>query len=279
MRYLLLVAAVLFAAACSVSRLAYLNAPPLALWYVGGYVDMSDAQKAFFKERLAQAMAWHRQSELPEYQRAIESLIVKSNARVPVEDVRATYGLARNYYHRALEHLLPDMAELMLQLDDRQLAQIEKKFADDNRKAVKESVKGTAEERRTKLVKKWVEQFEEWTGKLSGPQREIIVNTVIRLPDNTDERLGDRRYRQLEILNLVRSHPPREKLRAELHRVLIDTESWRRPEYVRKLRDRDEAIFEIVSELSATLTPEQRASVQRKMRGYVKEINAILASR
>jgi len=277
--YLLLLAAGLVLAACSISRLAYMNAPPLALWYVGGYVDMTDGQKAALREKLTQGIAWHRANELPEYQHAIEALIAKSGTRIAVEDVRSTYTLARNYYHRTLGHLLPDFADIMLTLDDKQLAQIERKFADDNKKLVKESVKGPADERRAALVKRYVQQFEDWTGKLSPAQREIIVNGVAPIPDLTDERLGDRRYRQLEALNAVRSKPPREKLVAELRRLLIDTESWRRPEYTKKLRERDERMFEIVSELSATLTPDQREHLQRKMRGYAKDISSIIASR
>jgi len=128
-------------------------------------------------------------------------------------------------------------------------------------------------------MKKYIDQFEEFTGKLATGQREIIVSAVARMPDVTDERLGDRRYRQLEVLNLVRSRAPREKMVAELKRLFIDTETWRRPEYVKKMRERDERVFEAVSELSATLTAEQRASVQRTMRGYVKDISAIIASR
>ena len=277
--FILLIAAALVLAACSISRLAYMNAPPLALWYVGGYVDMSDVQKNALREKLTQAIAWHRRNELPEYQHAIESLIAKSGTRVAVEDVRSTYALARAYYHRALDHLLPDFADVILTLDEKQLEQIDRKFADDNKKLVKESVKGPADERRAKLAKKYIEQFEEWTGKLSQSQREIIASGVQPIPDLTDERLGDRRYRQLEAITLARSKPPREKLVAELRRLLIDTESWRRPEYTKKLRERDERIFEIVSELSATLTPEQRDSLQRKMRGYVKDISSIIASR
>jgi hypothetical protein len=105
------------------------------------------------------------------------------------------------------------------------------------------------------------------------------VGAVARMPDVTEERLGDRRYRQIEVLNLVRSRVPREKMVSELKRLFIDTETWRRPEYVKKMRERDERVFEAVSQLSATLTAEQRASVQRKMRGYVKDISSIIASR
>lgn len=272
-----LAAAALIVAACSFGRLAYVNAPPLALWYLGGYVDMSDTQKTWVKERLSRQIAWHRQAELPQYQRAIEQLIVKVESRVSVEDARATYKLAREYYDRTLEHLLPDMAEFVIMLDESQLARMEKKFSDDNRKIVKDSTKGTPDDRTEKRAKKYVEQFEEWTGRLSPAQREIVLNGVKTLPDLSSERVGDRKYRQGEILRLIRAEPPREQLITQLRRLLIDTESWRRPEYTQKLRARDERIIEIISELTATLTPEQRASVQRKMRSYVRDISSIIA--
>ena len=124
--FLLLLAAGLVLAACSISRLAYMNAPPLALWYVGGYVDMTDGQKEALRDKLTRAIAWHRANELPEYQHAIEALIAKSGTRVPVADVRSTYALARSYYHRTLGHLLPDFADVILTLDEKQLAQIER---------------------------------------------------------------------------------------------------------------------------------------------------------
>jgi len=277
--FVLLAAAALVLAACAVSRIAYLNAPPLALWYIGGYVDMTEAQKSWVRDHLARAMDWHREKELPEYQRAIERLIVKAQARISVADARTTYDQARDYYHRAIEHLLPDIAEFVVMLDESQVARIEKKFSDDNRKLVRESLKGTPEDRREKRAKKYVEQFEDWTGKLSAEQREIVLNHALTLPDLTEERLGDRRYRQTEIIRLIKAEPARDKLVAELRRLLIDTDSWRRREYTRKLRERDDQIIEIVSELSATLTPEQRASVQRKMRGYVRDISSLIASR
>ena len=266
-------------AACSVSRLAYLNAPPLAMWYIGGYVNLSDAQKTFVRDRLTRAIAWHREAELPQYQRSIEVLIAKVDGKVSVEDARTTYARARDYYHRAVEHLLSDFADLLLMLEPSQVAQVEKKFADDNEKMVKESVRGTADERRAKRAMRFVEQFEDWTGTLAPAQREIVLNGTRSLADSTEERLGDRRYRQSEILQLIRAKPPREAATAKLRALFIDTDSWRRPAYTRMLRERDDRLIEVVSELSATLTPTQRASVQRRMNGYVRDITSITASR
>jgi hypothetical protein len=278
-RRFLLLAAVLLVAACSVSRLAYLNAPPLILWYVGGYVDMTDTQKAFLRDRLTRAISWHRQAELPNYQRTIEGLIRRIDGKMSREDVGTTYGELRDYYHRSVEHLLPDFAEFLLMIDASQVTHIEGKFADDNKKMVKESVQGTPDERRTRRAKRFIEQFEEWTGPLSVPQRQIIINRASLLADNTEERVGDRRYRQAEILQIVRTKPRREVAIATLRKLFIEPESWRRPEYTRMLRDRDENLIEAVAELSATLTPDQRSSVQRKLGGYSKDISSITATR
>jgi len=276
--FILLLAALALAACGSVSRLAYLNAPPLATWYIGSYVDLTDAQKKFVKERLKQAMAWHREAELPRYQHAIEDLIGKTNVKLSLEDTRAIYGQARDYYHRSLDHLLPDIAEFLLMLSEEQIAQAERKLASDSKKMVKESIDGTPDERRTRRTKRFVDQFEEWTGPLSPPQREIIVSGTRSLADTTDDRLGDRKYRQAELVQLLRARAPRDQVAATLRKLFIDTDSWRRPEYLKRLRERDERLFEVTSELSATLTPEQRAHVQRKMRGYVNDISSIIAS-
>jgi hypothetical protein len=273
-----LVVAALVVAACSVSRLAYLNAPPLALWYLGGYVDMTDAQKTLVRDRLSHAMTWHRQAELPQYQRALEHLATKTESRISVEDARTTYKQARDYYDRAIDHLVPDLADFLLTLDASQLERMENKFADDNKKIVKE-LKGSDEERRVKRAKKYIDQFEEYTGKLDTPQREIILNLTRNLPDLTEDRLEDRRYRQREVLELIRAKPSRDQLVAKLRKLLVDTESWRRAEYKQKLRARDERLFEVVAELSATLTPEQRGHLQKKVRTYVKDISSIIASR
>src|SRR5262249_2551253 len=210
-RLVVLALVALLLAACSVSRLVYLNAPPLALWYVGGYVDMSDAQKSFLEDRFTRAMAWHRENELPAYRRTIEGLVPKLDGKLSADDARATYVQARDYYHRALERLLPDFADFLLMIDVSQVPGVEKKFAEDNRKMLKESVRGTPDDRRARRAKRFVDEFEDWTGRLSRAQRDLIVSRARTLADNTEERLGDRKFRQSEILRIVRTKPPREE--------------------------------------------------------------------
>jgi hypothetical protein len=278
-------AAALLLASCSLTRLAYsnaalayLNAPPVITWMVGDYVDMSDGQKHWVRERLLRAFAWHRARELPEYRRFFERVLEQARDSISVEEARADYADLRAFYHATLERLLPDLADFLLQLDSAQLQQLESKFDADNRKILRDSVEGTPEERSDKRVRRYVDNIEEFTGRLSRAQRELVQSRVEKLDELTGERVADRRLRQAEILALMRRNPSREQVIAELKRLLIDTESWRRPEFVAKLKSRDQQLHEMVAALSATLTPEQRERFQGRVRGFMRDIAELTAS-
>jgi Family of unknown function (DUF6279) len=272
-------------AACSLTRLAYsnaalayANATPVLAWMVGDYVEMSDVQKGWVRERLAKTLAWHRARELPEYHRFLDWALARAVEGFSVEDARTAHRELRARYHRLLEHVLPDMAEFLLQLDAEQAAQLERRFAEENREIVRESVQVTSQERQARRTRKYLDHIEEWTGRLSDTQRDLVSVRVDAFPELMEEWLGDRRYRQAEALALVRSKPSREQAIARLKLLLVDTETWRRPDLLKRMRERDAQLFEMIAALSATLSPEQRAHLQERLRGFMRDITELTAA-
>jgi hypothetical protein len=282
--YLLVGLLTLVLSACSFTKLAYMNAAlaydnatPVLAWLVDDYVDMSGSQKGWVKSRLRNAMDWHRRQELPAYRKFVEDLIRKSADGLTAAEAREAHATIRGFYHRSLTHLVPDIADFLLQLDDEQFARLERKFGDDNRKTVKESTRGSAEKRLDARVDKFLEHIEEFTGTLSAQQRQIVASYVKQMDEMLDERVGERKYRQGEVLALVRARPPREKAIADLQRLLVDTDSWRREDFKRKMQERDDKVFEMVGALSASLDAEQRAHVQQRLRGFLRDISHLTA--
>jgi hypothetical protein len=281
-----LAAAALLAASCSLTKLVYSNAPfayanamPMLAWMAGDYIDLSGEQKDSLRKRLRKAFAWHRAQELPEYRRFLESIADKSAAGAfSVDDARAAYRDLRAYYHRTVERVIPDIADLLLQLDADQVAQLERKFVTDNDKLVRESVKDSSEERRDNRAARFIGNIEEFTGPLSPSQRALVGERLKFGEDLIAERLADRRYRQGETLAMIRAKASREQLIAGLKRLLLDTEEWRRPAFQAKLRERDERMFELVAALFATLTMEQRSSLQHRLRGFIRDISTLTGS-
>jgi len=269
----------LVAAGCSsLTRVAYNNAAFAGAWAVDDWFDLHDGQREWVKERFARYIAWHRSNELPAYERLLQEAAARAATGLTAQDARRIHGEMRALYHRAVRKAIPDMADFLLQLHPEQAAYLERKFEEDNRRAVKESVKGTPRERLAARAGRYVERIEDWTGRLSGAQRDLVRARVGTIPDLTDEWMGDRRYRQAETLALIRARPSREAAIEALTRLLVDTDSWRRPEYVAKLKDRDEAVFAMIAALDATLTPEQRGRLHRRLAGYAADVAYLMVA-
>jgi hypothetical protein len=273
----------LVAASCSLTKLAYSNAPfaysnamPMLAWIAGDYVDLSDEQKDSLRKRLRKAFAWHRAQELPEYRRFLEAVAEKSAGPMSVDDVRAADRDLRAYYNRTVERVLPDIADLLLQLDPDQVSQLERKFVTDDEKFARESAEDSLEERRESRAAKFIGHIEQFTGRLAPSQRELVSQRLARNEDLTAQRLADRRYRQGETLAMIRARVSREQMIAGLRRLLLDTETWRDPAFRAKLRARAEQMYEMIATLSASLAPEQRANLQNRLRGFIHDIAELL---
>jgi hypothetical protein len=284
-RLAVLAAAAALLGACNATNLlysniafAYTNAAPMLTWAVDDYVDLTDGQKDWMRDRWTRVLAWHRSSELPEYRRFLAGFEASLEGGLTVDEVRAAHSEIRGRYRRIVEQLLPHMADLLLQLDAEQIDGLERKFAEDNREVEKDAG-ANAERRRARSIGRTVDHLEVWTGSLNGAQRELVASRLRALPDVGPGRMADRRFRQAETLALIRAKPGREAMIAGMRRLLVDTESWRGADYLRKLQERDTRNFEMISALSATLSAEQQAQLRRRLRGFMADISTLVASR
>jgi hypothetical protein len=186
---------------------------------------------------------------------------------------------AREYYHKMVDHSLSDVADLLLQLDDSHARHFEERWTRETEKIERETAKGSREARADKAARKLIDQIETYTGKLSGEQRTLVASRVYNLPDIAQMRLADRRQRQELIAALVRTKPAKPEMIAGLRHALIDTDKWRKPEFIAAMKQRDEQYAQLAEALSATLTPEQRGAVQKKVRNYLGDISSLIVSR
>ena len=280
LRHLLLAAALvaLLAACSSVTRVAYNNAAFAGTWVVDDWFDLDEGQRDWVKERLERFVEWHRATELPAYERLLQEASAQAGSRITAEDARRIYGQMRVLYHRSLERAIPDMADFLLQVRPAQVEHLERKFAADNTRAETENRKGTPAQRREARAKRFVESLEDWTGRLTAAQRSRVHARVEAMQDIGAEWMGDRRRRQAATLALIRSRPSREAMVAGLTRLLVDTATWRRPEYAAMLKSRDESVFALIAEVDATLSPEQRDRLQRRLGVYVADVAYLMAA-
>lgn len=281
-RFVLLAALALAAAGCT--RLAYMNAPlaysqvpRLVAWTVEGYVDLSREQKDRLHTRLARAMAWHRTRELPEYARFLDSVARRSDRAFTDAEVANAWGDVRADYRRVVEHLLPDAADLLVSLDGGQLAHLQRRFDEENRKFAKAAARGTRAERDAQAAKKMAAHLREWVGPLDRRQHAMVQAWARSMPPLVEERLADRRYRQSQTIALARSGDRRRAMEG-LRRILLDTDAWRGPRLRAGLEEREQATLHMIAMVSGTLSARQRAHLRERIHGYVQDIARVAAS-
>lgn len=267
-------------AACSSLRLAYNNADTLLYWWLDAYVDFESDQKAEVKQDIDEFFRWHRKTQLQDYVQFLQKAQRQLRGNPTQADLMADYTDIRDRTEAMLLRSAPDIAELALTLKPEQLETMEKKFAKNNAKFRKENMKGDAQDQNKFRYKKSMEQFELWFGDFSDDQEATIRRASDARPLDNGLWLDERMKRQGRIIALAR------KIMTEKPSKQVATQ-WIE-EHVRSSFDRlsaserkpffdayTQGTLELVHTVVRIATPEQKAHAQKRMEGWIKDLNTL----
>lgn len=269
-------------AACSSLRLAYNNGDTLLYWWLDAYVDFDSEQKAEVKQDIGEFFRWHRKTQLQDYVQFLQKAQHQLRGNPTPADLMADYVDIRDRTEALLLRSAPDIAELALSLKPDQLESMEKKFAKNNAKFRKENMKGDAQDQNKFRYKKSMEQFELWFGGFSDEQEAIIRKASDARPLDNALWLDERMRRQLKIINLAR------KIMTEQPSKQIATqwvEESIRSGFDRFGQSERKNFFDNYTQSTVTLvhtvvrisTPDQKAHAQKRMDGWIKDLNTLAA--
>jgi hypothetical protein len=273
---LLLCAALVLAGCGSGLRLGYNQAEWLADWAVSGYVELDSRQRELFSQRFRQLHAWHRADQLPGYGALLRETRSRVEAGLSTEDVLWITERVRIAAQAVAIRSADDIAELLASLTPAQLAELERSFAQSNRKVAREWGVGRspAEQRRLR-ADRLIAQVERFTGRLSGEQVERVRSLVEPLPLTADARLADRERRQRELLAALRAARSSPELAAWLRDWLPQWERGRDPQYARLADRTAQQRAQILAEVDRLLTPSQRRTAGERLQSYAEDMVAL----
>lgn len=263
-KFLSLALLLTFLQGCSVTRIAYDNADVFLRWQANHYVDLEGEQTEEFDRRLGAFLAWHRAGALSQYARLGALAAGRVERGLKREDLEWGYDAVRAQIREAVGRAAAEAAGPLDGLSAGQIAHLERRLEEDNRKFVKERMQGTTEERHQRRVKRNVERLEEWLGSLSEAQLERIERYSARVPSYAGLQDRDRRRRQAEFLAMLRAREARQRLVPWVQ----DWEAGRAPEYAKALRATREEYMDLLLDLDRTLDAEQREHAVRRLRRF-----------
>ena len=253
-----------FLQACSPTRIAYDNADVFLRWQANYYFDFQGEQSEELDRNLTAFLAWHRTRALPQYARAGELAAARMLRGIGREDLDWSYDVVQAQVREALGAAGSEAAGLLDTLSAEQIAHLERRLAEENRKFAKEQMQGTAEERLQRRVKRNIERLEGWFGALTEAQAERVNLYSARAPFSAELRDRDRKRRQAEIVAMLRAREASRRLAAWAR----DWDAGREPAYVEASRAMRVEYVELLLDLDRTLSTEQREHAAARLRRY-----------
>jgi len=259
------------AAGCTALRLAYDNADTYLHFRAQSYLDLDARGSDELNARIDEFFAWHRRTALPQYERVADEAAKRMAKGLSREDVVWGYDSLVAHARQSLRYAAERVAPLVDRLTPQQVAHMEKRFADDNRKFAREYLHGSEAERRKRRAKRWEQRLEDWVGNLSPVQAEKVRQFSERAPLYDEMRAKDRQRMQTEFVDMIRKREAQKRLPD----WIANWERGRDSAYASASERFHQEFLTLIQDLDKTLAPEQRNRVVANFRRYAEDFSVL----
>jgi len=267
----LALAAAALLAACTALRLAYDNADTYLLFRAKSYLDLDAKGSDELDERIDEFFAWHRRTALPQYARLSEEAAKRVTRGLSREDLVWGYDSLVAHARQSLRFAAERVAPLLDRLTPQQVAHMERRFAEDNRKFAREYLRGSEAERRKRRARRLEERLEDWLGNLSHVQAEKVKQFSERTPLYDELRARERERMQAELLAMIRKREAQKRLPD----WIANWDHGRDPAHLAASERFRQEYLTLLLEIDKTLSSEQRNRAAANFRRYAEDFRVL----
>lgn len=268
-----MVLAALLASGCSTVRFAYENADSYLRWKAGTYVELQGDEADELDDRIEEFHAWHRKHALPKYSQLAQEASRRFEDGLSRPDLDWGYDAVREQARESLRKAAELAAPMLDRLTPAQVAQIERRLAEDNRQFHRDHLRGSERDRRRKRARFVVDRLEDWLGKLSQAQVERVREYAERMPLVDELRDRERRRLQGEVLGVIRAREAQARLREQI----ANWDRGREPAFVAALQTWRDQYFALLIDIDRSLSPEQRSRALAHIGRYAEHFETLAA--
>ncbi|MDN4055455.1 DUF6279 family lipoprotein [Massilia sp. YIM B02763] len=284
-RTLFLIGLMVLAAGCSTIRFTYNHGDTLLYWWLNAYLDLDSDQSDWVKKDIDKLFQWHRSTQLRDYAGLLGKMQRQlADGNVTQDELLGDYRDIKARTELLAFKALPDLADLAMSIKPDQIEQMEKKFAKNNNDYRKKFISGSVEDRQKEHFKKTMEQFNLWFGSFSREQEAQLRKLSDARPLDDEVFLQERMLRQKKIVATLR-RIQQEKLNKEqtmsaVHGLLRDFfDRMDAPERKAFYDSYVDSTSKFIVAAVKLTTPEQKAHAQKRMQGWIDDLNSLAAGK
>jgi hypothetical protein len=281
-RTVFLMALMVLAAGCSSVRFTYNHGDTLLYWWLNNYLDFDSDQSGWVKKDIDNLFQWHRKTQLKDYVQLLQNGQRQLSGNLGPADLMSDYHDIKARSELLAYKALPELADLARSVRPEQIAQMEKRFAKNNEDFRKKFMRGDIEQQQKARFKKSMEQFNLWFGSFSSEQEAVLRKASDARPLDNNIWLDERIRRQKRIIAVLRK-VQQEKLSKEatvslLHALVKDLfDRFEAPERKAFFDSYTDQTIQMILTAVKIATPEQKAHAQKRMQGWIDDLNTLAA--
>jgi hypothetical protein len=272
-RAALLLLSLLVAACSGATRIVYDTADTGVLVIADRYLDFEREQWKLAHAAINRFHAWHRRTELPRYAMLLEGAADRVRRGLTGADVEWGIQSLRTRYAVLVDAAVRESVPLLDTLDAENVAGLERRFAAEDRKRVRERLSGNPAKRERDRVAAIAKRVEEWTGPLSDAQEELVRRFVRATEDDPQHAHEFRLRKQRDLVALLERHVRKDNgsLPGELRSFLLRWEAERSAQR----REYHARFVKLIVDLDRTLTASQRTHAIERLGKYAEDFRAL----
>jgi hypothetical protein len=270
---LLLLAPALLVVACSRIDLAYRNLDVLVPWSLNDYLDMNRQQKTWLNQRLKQHLAWHCRTQLPGYLTWIDEVRqMVADDQVTDAQLQLRTQEAKQAIAKVADQITPSAAQLLSAMDDDQVREMRQAFSDDIRERQAKFVKTPLARQIEARSERMEKRLTPWLGELTAQQQLRIVTWSQSLGEQNRQWIANRANWQAHFSGLMEQRKSA-NFEPQLEQLLKNRESLWTPEYRVAYQRTEQAARQLLVDLIAQSTPQQRQHLEQRLSQVQKDLS------
>jgi hypothetical protein len=262
-----------FLGACSGMKLAYNHTDFLLLRYADSYLDLNSKQKEFLRAGLRERLETHRDEELPHVVALLGSMRSATADGLNAGEIDELLARTEAIFETTVAKTIPVFTPVLADLSDEQIAHLEESLAEKNEETKEEYLQEDPGERLEAKVERVTQRVEHWTGNLTRNQERLVTGVVELWPDVAPDWFDYRLARQRQLLEILESGAPAEKIEAFLHAWWV-ARAGQTLQMKRKINQLREGIKTLLLALDVSMSEKQRAHVLQRL----EDVSAQLAT-
>jgi len=261
------------------ARFLYNQLDWLTVWYLNGFFSLDKAQEEQLRDIVDRNLEWHRTTQLPRYAALCRQLDAELGDGLGADYFEARFDDMQLLWVEFMAQITPDAAAFLGTLDAEQRAELRENFSESNRELADEFSGRSPEVRQRKRDRAVIKNLQRLTGRLNAEQQELVRAHTARFHDLTEDWLVRRRRWQEAFLELLDDAPEREEYEARLVALLARPYHLDEPDYRRRVEENKRISFEMLADLTASLSEKQRAEFRRRLGNYARDFEILAEQR